>query len=192
MESEPTRKAELMNLQTERLTLRRFAREDWMDLHEYLSDENVVKYEPYGVLTADDCVMEAQRRSGDEAFWAVCLKNGKLIGNVYFQHREPPEYLTWEIGFVFNAQYHKKGYASEACRRILRHAFEELSAHRVIGMCNPENNASWRLMERLGMRREGHFRKHAFFSKTPDEKPVFHDAYQYAILEEQWFEQKNE
>ena len=189
MENEPVRKVELMNLQTERLILRRFTHGDWMDLHEYLSDENVVKYEPYGVLTADDCVLEAQRRSEDEAFRAVCLENDKLIGNVYFKRQEPTEYLTWEIGFVFNAQYQKKGYASEACRRILRYAFEELGAHRIIGMCNPENSASRRLMERLGMRREGQLKKSAFFSKAPDGKPLWHDAYQYAILEEEWFKQ---
>jgi RimJ/RimL family protein N-acetyltransferase len=176
-----------MNLESQRLVLRGFVHEDWKDLYEYLSDEHVVKYEPYGTLSADNCKKEAERRSEDESFRAVCLKEGKLIGNVYFQLQPPAEFLTWEIGFVFNRHYHGRGYATEACGRILRYAFEELGAHRVIGNCNPENTASWKLMERLGMRREGHFIKPAFFSMKPDGKPAWHDAYQYAILEEEWF-----
>ena len=42
-------------LQTKHLEIRRFMQEDWEDLHEYLSDENVVKYEPYGVLNKEEC-----------------------------------------------------------------------------------------------------------------------------------------
>jgi RimJ/RimL family protein N-acetyltransferase len=95
-----------MNLESQRLVLRGFVHEDWKDLYEYLSDEHVVKYEPYGTLSADNCKKEAERRSEDESFRAVCLKEGKLIGNVYFQLQPPAEFLTWEIGFVFNRHYH--------------------------------------------------------------------------------------
>jgi RimJ/RimL family protein N-acetyltransferase len=62
-----------------------------------------------------------------------------------------------------------------------------MGAHRIIGRCNPENTPSWKLMERLLMRREGYFKKPAFFKKSPDGKLVWHDAYQYAMLEEEFF-----
>jgi RimJ/RimL family protein N-acetyltransferase len=175
-------------VETERLILRRFTGEDWRDLYDYLSQERVVKYEPYGVFSEEESKREAHRRGSDDAFWAVCLKDtGKVIGNIYFQQQEPRDFLTWEIGYVFNALYHGKGYATEACREILRYGFEQLGAHRIIGHCNPENTASWQLMERLHMRREGHFLKPAFFEKSPDGNPLWHDAYQYSILDEEYY-----
>ncbi len=176
-------------LETERLIIRRFKKDDWKDLYEYLSNEEVVKYEPYEVFTEEECKEEAIWREKQDFFWAVCLKeNNKLIGNVYFQQQQPKEFLTWEIGYVFNSAFYGKGYATEACKRVLKYAFEELGTHRVIGNCNPENTSSWRLMERLLMRREGHFRKPAFFKRTIDGKEIWHDAYQYSILEEDWFD----
>ncbi len=177
-------------MKTDRLILRRFESGDWRDLYDYLSQESVMKYEPYGVFSEEESRREAARRSNDDAFWAVCLTDsGKVIGNIYFQQQEPKAFMTWELGYVFNACYQGKGYATEACRRILQFGFEKLGAHRIIGSCNPENTASWRLLERLGMRREGHFKKPAFFTKTPEGKPLWHDGYQYSILEEEFFSQ---
>lgn len=179
----------MCTLETERLIIRRFCRDDWEGLYEYLSQESVVKYEPYDVFSKDECMAEAVNRSRNNAFWAVCLKeNNKLIGNVYFEQQEPMKFLTWEIGYVFNPAYYGKGYATESCERILKYGFEELSAHRIIGRCNPENTSSWKLMERLSMRREGYFKKPAFFIKSPDGEPAWHDAYEYAILDEEYFD----
>lgn len=173
--------------ETERLIIRRFTAEDWRDLHEYLSDESVVEYEPYYPFTEEESKQEAVNRANNEAFWAVCLKeNGKLIGNIYFAQEGPSEFRTWEIGYVFNPKYYGKGYATEACRRILKWAFEDLGAHRIIGHCNPKNEASWKLLERLSMRREGHARKPVFFKYDSQQQPIWHDAYEYAILEEEW------
>jgi RimJ/RimL family protein N-acetyltransferase len=175
------------SLETDRLMLRRFCKEDWKDLFDYLSQEAVVKYEPYGVFSEEACKEEAINRSQNEAFWAVCLKaENKVIGNIYFKQQEPLQFLTWEIGYVFNPAYYGQGFATEACKRILEYAFTQLGAHRVIARCNPENTSSWRLMERLSMKREGYFRKPAFFQTTGEGKPIWHDAYQYSILEEEF------
>lgn len=177
-----------MILETDRLVIRKFCCDDWYDLYEYLSQKTVVKYEPYNVFTEEECKQEAIYRSQNDAFFAVCLKeNNKLIGNIYFQQQDPKEFLTWEIGYVFNPGYYGRGYATEACKRVLKYGFEQLGVHRVIGKCNPENTSSWKLLERLLMRREGHFRKPAFFHKSNEGKPIWHDAYQYAILSEEFF-----
>lgn len=177
----------MINLESERLILRKFTCEDWQDLYEYLSKEEVVMYEPYDIFSIEEAKKEAQNRSENDAFLAVCLKeNNKLIGNLYFQQQEPKEFMTWEIGYVFNPAFYGKGYATEACRRILEHAFEELHIHRIIGRCNPENAASWRLMERLSMRREGHYKKPAFFKRTSEGEPIWHDAFEYSIIEEEY------
>ena len=76
-------------LETQRLILRKFVPEDGPGLYGYLSDPEVVRYEPYEPMNPEDCQREAERRSGNEAFWAVCLKeSGKLIGNLYFAGQE--------------------------------------------------------------------------------------------------------
>ena len=66
-------------IETERLIIRRFSPDDWKDLYEYLSKEQVVKYEPYGIYSEEDCKNEAYKRSTNEAFWAVCLKSNKKL-----------------------------------------------------------------------------------------------------------------
>ena len=178
-----------MYLETERLILRKFLEEDWKDLYEYLSKENVIKFEPYDIYSQDECKEEAVNRSQNEAFWAVCLKeNNKLIGNIYFKQQEPKEFMTWEIGYVFNPLYYGKGYATESSKRILQYGFEQIGMRRIIAKCNPENSASWKLLERLSMRLEGHFKKPVYFKKTIDGKEIWHDCYQYAMLEEEWFD----
>lgn len=170
-------------LETERLILRKFVYDDWKELYKYLSQETVVKYEPYDVFTEDECKQEAINRSKQETFWAVCLKeNNKLIGNIYFQQQEPIEFLTWEIDYVFNPTYYGKGYATESCGKILNYGFLELKARRIIAMCNPKNTVSWKLLERLNMRREGHLRKNIFFKYDEKGTPIWNDTYEYAIL----------
>lgn len=176
-------------METERLIIRKFKVDDWKDLYEYLSKENTVKFEPYDIYSEDECKIEAVNRSKNEAFWAVCLKeNNKLIGNIYFQQQEPKAFMTWEIGYVFNPKFWHKGYATEATKRIMQYGFEQLGVRRIIAKCNPENSASPKLLERLSMRREGHFKKPAYFKKTIDGKPIWHDCYQYAMLDEEWLD----
>ena len=173
-----------MVIETQRLLIRPFDPADWEDLHEYLSDGQVVRYEPYGVFTADESRQEAARRSSDPAFWAVCLKDsGKLIGNLYLAGQP---FDAWELGYVFNAKYQGKGYATEAASCLMDHVFSRLGARRVTAMCNPLNTASWRLMERLGMRREGHLIQNVWFKRDEHGAPVWADTYQYAILAEEW------
>lgn len=174
-------------METERLTIRRFQPDDWQDLHEYLSDEQVVKYEPYRPFTPEQSREEAARRAGDKSFLAVCLKEtGKLIGNLYFAAQQPDEFMTWEVGYVFSRRYQGKGYATEGVNRLMEHLFEDLHAHRVEAHCNPQNTASWRLLERLHFRKEGHFLQNVFFFTDDDGNPLWHDAYAYGMLCNEW------
>lgn len=176
-----------MQLQTDRLILRRFLAEDWMDLADYLSREEVVFFEPYGVFDHEASRKEASRRATDDSFWAVCLvTTGKVIGNVYFQQKDPAEFRTWEIGYVFNPDYSGQGYATEASARILRYGFEEMHARRIVAECNTQNAPSWRLLERLSMRREATFQKVAFFNRDESGEPNWFDAYSYALLAEEY------
>ena len=171
-------------METERLLIRKFSPDDWQDLYEYLSQDEVVKYEPYEVFTEEASKEEAINRSNNEAFWAVCLKDtGKLIGNIYLSKQD---FDTWELGYVFNAIYHNRGYATEAARKLINWAFREQNAYRIIAMCNPLNESSWKLLEKLGMRREGHLIKNIYFKKDEFGNPIWSDTFEYAILASEW------
>ncbi|MHB1154439.1 MAG: GNAT family N-acetyltransferase [Eubacteriales bacterium] len=169
-------------IKTEHLILRRFCREDWHDLYEYLSNEKVVYFEPYDVFSEDACKEEAVNRANNEAFWAVCLKN-KVIGNLYLGKHN---YHTFELGYVFNERYHHNGYAAESAKALIDYAFTELGARRIIAMCSPLNSSSWKLLERLHMRREGHLLQNIYFKKDENNQPVWLDTYEYAILRNEW------
>lgn len=171
-------------LETERLVLRPFEETDAEGLHAYLGDEEVVRYEPYGAMTMEECRLEAARRASDEAFWAVCLADGTLIGNLYLSGAD--EFGTREIGYVFARACWHKGYATEAARRLMAYAFERLATRRIIALCDTRNAASFALMERLGMRREGEFKKNVGFKTDAHGNTIWTDSYQYAILKEEF------
>ena len=173
-----------IKISTPRLLIRRFRPEDYEELYEYLSDEQVVKYEPYEPFTREQCRLESVRRSKNNDFLAVCLKDsGKLVGNIYF---EKQDFDTWELGYVFNRHYQGNGYATEGARAVLDYGFKEMKVRRVVACCNPENSASWKLLERLSMRREGHQIKNIYFKQDKDGRPNWLDTYNYAILAEEW------
>ena len=61
-----------------------------------------------------------------------------------------------ELGWVLDPSHTGNGYATEAVRELLRYCFQDLGVHRVTTNCFLDNDTSWRLMERVGMRREVH------------------------------------
>ena len=86
-----------------------------------------------------------------------------------------------ELGWTLHPDRGGQGYATEAVAELLRICFEDLGLHRVIALCFSDNVASWRLMERLRMRREQHnvrdslHRDHGWL-----------DGYGYAMLADEW------
>lgn len=174
-------------VETERLILRRYRPEDWMSLRDMISHDDVRRFEPHWDASDEACRTKAGQLAASEDFIAVELKDGgAMVGHVYFSRTSPEALRVWEMGYIFNPVHHHHGYATESCRAILNHAFSRLKAHRVVARCCPQNTASWRLMERLGMRREGHFRKAAAIVTTPEGEPIWWDEYVYAILGEDW------
>lgn len=168
-------------IETERLILRRFCKEDLQDLYEYVSDETVVRFEPYKSMAMNDVKEDLDRRIASDEMIAVELKTDhKLIGNVFLGKRSCN---ALELGYVFNRRYWVQGYAAESCTALVRKAFSE-GVHRIYAECDPRNTASWKLLERLGFIREAHFRQNVFFWKDKDNNPIWKDTYVYGILNE--------
>lgn len=165
--------------ETERLILRRYKKEDLQDLFEYLSDAKVVEYEPYKPLTLDETRENLEWRIGTEEMIAVELKNShKMIGNVYAGKRD---FEALEIGYVFNHNFWRHGYATESCKALIDRAFSN-GIHRIYAECDPLNERSWKLLEALGFQREAHLRENVYFWKDENGKPIWKDTYIYGRL----------
>jgi [ribosomal protein S5]-alanine N-acetyltransferase len=176
-------------IDTERLILRPFKKDDYRDYHEYMSVPETYRFERGAPITVKEakkfCKEWASRKTVN--FWAVELKEtGRVIGNVSFFPEGPPDFRTWSIGYIFNPLYHNKGYATEAARGVIRHAFTELKVHRITAGCSPENTPSWKVLEKCGMRREALNLKNFPIRYDENGVPVWLDSYQYAILEDEF------
>jgi len=181
-------------IETERLILRPVEVRDWREIHRYASLPEVVRYLPHEPFTEEDAsafalrwseqARQSERMDPETNEWPEMLvvqrkEDGRLIGHIPFQ-KFSPKYRTREIGWVFDPAYQGQGYATEAARAVLELAFGELDLHRVIATCDPRNSSSYGVMERLGMRREGHHRKDVQI------RGQWSDEYFYAILQEEW------
>lgn len=166
-------------IETERLVLRRFCQHDLQDLHEYLSDQVVVRFEPYEPMNLASVQENLNWRISTDEMIAVQLKStGKLIGNVYLGKRD---FNTLEIGFVFNRHFWGQGYATESCNALINNAFA-CGVHRIYAECDPNNVNSWHLLEKLGFTREAHLRQNVYFSTDANGNPIWKDTFVYAIL----------
>jgi ribosomal-protein-alanine N-acetyltransferase len=172
-------------IETKRLLIRRFSPDDFMDLYEYLSEPVVYAFEPGKPVSLDEAKVISRERSRGSDFLAVELKpNGKMIGHLYFKQAEPARLLTWELGYIFNPKFHRQGYGSEAAAALTAYGFEKFNIHRIMARCDPRNTASWKLLERVGFKREGSFRKYGFVHTNEDGSPIWTDAYEYSLLRE--------
>lgn len=172
-------------INTSRLWIRQFEPQDYISLFEYLSDPTIYRFEPGQPISLERAKDLALERSQGHDFWSVILKsNQKMIGHLYFKQTEPRAFLTWELGYIFNPAFHHHGYATEAASQLLAYGFRHFGIHRVIAHCHPENIASWKVLENIGMKREGHFRKNVFFRTTTDGHALWVDTFEYAILRE--------
>ncbi|UPW84320.1 GNAT family N-acetyltransferase [Lysinibacillus sp. Ag94] len=169
-----------MFIKTNRLLIREFEIQDWQAVYEYTSNPNVMKYIPEGVFNEEEAKKFVSENSGEQAkYFPVILKSDNIvIGHIVF-HQYFGEH-TYEIGWVLNPNYYNNGYASEAAKAVLNYGFKEMQLHRIIATCQPENIPSYRVMEKIGMRREGYFKK---CIPNGDE---WWDEYYYAVLKEEW------
>ena len=169
------------NLHTSRLEIRQFDVADWRAVYAYAADPTVMTYIPEGTFTEEQAQTFVTRNSGDEleAYAVVHSADRQLIGHMVFHPWFAPQ--TYEIGWVFNPAYHRQGYATEAAAALLAYGFEELKLHRIIATCQPENPASYGVMEKIGMRREGWFRQCIY-----RDAGRWWDELFYAILDEEW------
>lgn len=175
-------------LETERLWLRPFQPADVPAFAAYRSDPEIARYQgwetPYSLEQAARFVAEMSAMPpipvGEWYQLAIQPKDyGAIIGDCAF-HVLAEDGQQAEIGFSLSRAYQGRGYAAEAVRRLLGYLFEERNLHRVRAICDVENTASGKLLERVGMRREAQHIENVWF------KGRWSSEYVYAILAFEW------
>ncbi|MPM39321.1 hypothetical protein SDC9_85954 [bioreactor metagenome] len=168
-----------MMLRTKRLLIRSFRKNDQEDLYAYLSDPEVVRFEPYQPLQRSEIQTVIEQRINDRRFLAVALSSNKLIGNLYVAMTEPDVY---EIGYVFNRAYWGQGYARESLICLIEYLFHNQKAQRIIASCDQENERSWRLLESCGLQRTAALVRDVYFFVDENNQPIWKDTYRYELL----------
>ncbi len=168
--------------ETSRTWVRLFSPDDLADTHEFMSDPEVARYEywlPYSwEKTEKDIARLSQLPPGTIGRWneyAVELKDVHFVIGCVSIKVEDAQSWQAEIGFHFNRNYQGLGLAYEASAGLLEYGVK-LGVHRFYATVDVRNQKSIALMERLGMRREGHFRENCYV------KGEWCDEYLYAIL----------
>ena len=170
-------------LRTERLLLREFSQDDFEDVHAYATDDKVVRYMDWGPNTLADTQAALDRWFAAQAQWPRTdvnlaiqhLADDKVIGSIRLSITNAAT-RTGDLGYSLSSDYWRQGLVTEAARAMLRAGFESLGLRRIWAECDTRNAGSYGVMEKLGMRREAHFRQ------DKAARDGWRDSYLYAIL----------
>lgn len=178
---------EFDTLETARLRLRRFIEADMPAFLAYRNDPEVARYQSWESMTEREArayiTDQVEVQPGEPGAWfqfAIALKDtDALVGDCALHVSEDDPRLG-EIGYTLAREQQGHGYATEAIHTLLAYAFETLALHRVSATADCRNTPSYRLLERIGMRREAQFIQHAWY------KGEWCDEYLYAMLRSEW------
>ena len=176
-----------MRIETERLILREFQDGDWPAVLAYWNDPRYQRYNPdlpdrEGFVRDLVAMFVASQTEGPRRKWQLAIVNkldDRLIGNCGIRVNNL-ELGEANIGYELDPRDWGNGYATEAATAIVRFGFEELDLHRIWAECVADNSGSARVLQKLGMRREAHFREHQYF------KDRWWDTLIYAVLAHEW------
>lgn len=177
----------MTTLATERLLLREFVEDDWRAVLAYQSDPRYLKYSPWTRRTADEVqsfvsgFVEWQSQQPRTSYQlAIVLRaEGRLIGNCGIR-MEMADSQQANVGYELAPDYWGEGYATEAAHSMLAFGFDELQLHRIWAHCVAENVASYRVLEKIGMRREGRLREEEWI------RGRWWDTLVYGVLDHEW------
>jgi ribosomal-protein-alanine N-acetyltransferase len=171
---------------TERLVIRRFTYDDISDVLRFASQPSVAKVTAQRIQASEEGVKKYidlqnsyQPFEEDRVFELAIERkeDGKVIGLLGLIRQDQRQ---GEMGWVLGVEYRGQGYATEAARALMDYGFNSLGLHRIQADTSTDNPAAWRVMERLGMRREGMLRGAVY------EGGKWVDRYVYGVLADEW------
>jgi RimJ/RimL family protein N-acetyltransferase len=154
-----------MELITPRLTLREFIESDFILFRELESHPETYRFEstrPDADSTQnylDQAQADASQTPRVRYRLAVTLRPADEVRGRATLTLLNDSIREWEIGWAIHPYWWRQGLATEAAQRLLKFAFHDLRAHRVVAFSHAQNAASLRVMEKLGMHQEGHLRE---------------------------------
>ena len=174
-------------LHTPRLRLDDLTLKDAPDLFAYRSDAEVGRYQGWRPKDLEEVEVFIERNAasefdGDECWYQLAVRrkgSGELVGDLGI-HFIGDDGHQAEIGFTISPANQRQGLGTEAVRALLDHLLVDLGKHRVHASVDPRNLPSMALLERVGMRKEAHFRQ----SLRMDGDWV--DDVVYAVLGAEW------
>ena len=176
-----------MKLETERLILRDFLKDDWQRVLQYQSDPLYLRYYEWTERTPE-AVQEfvgwfldhQQQKPRIKYQLAVVLKsNNQLIGCCGIRMDKPNAFQA-DIGYELDPKHWNHGYATEAAHAIVDFGFSTFGLHRVWSWCVADNLGSAHVLEKLGMRLEGRLRENEYY------RDRWWDTLMYGILVNEW------
>ena len=171
-----------MEISTERTIIRNFISTDFLDLYEYLSLPETYLFEPGEPINVEKAKELAMERSKGDNFFAVVYKpENKLIGHFSFFQIEPKYVNIFEIGYIFNPKYQGRGFATESGKAFIEYCFNKKNVHKIVANCNPDYQKSWKLLERIGLNREGILEENIYF-KEVEGKPIWQNTAIYGLV----------
>lgn len=176
--------------ETPRLDARPFCPADVHAFVAYRADPEVARYQSWSGYTLDlgTALLEDMQHGqpGVPGEWyQFALEDrstGTLVGDLALKVDEH-ERRAAEVGFTLAHEQQGRGYATEALRALLGFAFERYGLHRIFAVTDTLNGPANALLERVGMRREGHFVENIYF------KGAWGSEFLFAILDREWAHQ---
>lgn len=174
-------------LESERMIYKKIVPENSADMFEYSCLEDVTRYllwTPHVSLTQTERYIKLLQKKYDSgAFWDFGLtdkESGKFIGTCGITSFDDKE-KSIEIGYVLSPSFWGKGYATEAARTVMKFCFDTFGADKICAKFMEGNNASMRVMTKLGMKLEGIYKNSMFV------KGEYKTIYVYEVTKEDFF-----
>jgi RimJ/RimL family protein N-acetyltransferase len=180
-------RSEGLELRTDRLILRELSDSDFEAVHAYGSDPEVVAFVPWGPNTEHETRTFLQQTSErvssrprlHHVLGIVVADRDQLVGTVGLYQR-PEDQGQAMLGYVLSVDAWGHGYATEASATMLELGFLVLDLRRIWAACDPDNRASIRVLEKIGMTREGLLRDDTLI------RGRVRDTLRWGILEREW------
>lgn len=178
-----------MRIETERLVIRPYKQEDLEECFKLMQNRELFKYLDMDVMSYEDYkelfnwLIDCYEVGFNEDFkysFNITLKESGThigwcgIGGVEFEHKQK------EIFYLIGREYWGKGYAKEASAALLDYGFNVIGVKEIIGLCNPENIASKKVLENIGLKLR------YFIEGLPKEFDFFNGDPLYSLTKEEY------